>query len=43
MSVMTHDYFESPPGDRLNNRDVLTKVARKSYLPTNALFLGIIK
>jgi alpha-amylase len=38
----SHDYFDSPPGDRLNNRDVLTKVARKSYLPTNALFLELL-
>jgi len=38
----SHDYFESPPGDRLNNRDVLTKVARKSYLPANQLFLELL-
>ena len=37
-----HNYFDSPEGDRLNNRDVLLKVARKSYLPTNRLFLELL-
>jgi alpha-amylase len=37
-----HDYFTSPDGSRLSNRDVLLKVARKSYLPTNRLFLELL-
>jgi alpha-amylase len=37
-----HEYFDSPEGDRLNNRDILLKVARKSYLPTNKLFLELL-
>jgi len=37
-----HDYFTSPDGSRLNNREILEKVARKSYLPANKLFLELL-
>jgi alpha-amylase len=37
-----HDYFSSPPGSRLNNRDILLKVSHKSYIPTNRLFLELL-
>ncbi len=38
----SHEYFDSPPGDRLNNLEILQKVARKSYLPANRLFLELL-
>ena len=38
-----HDYFTSPSGSRLDNREILQKVARKSYLPANSLFLSLLK
>ena len=38
----SHNYFDSPDGDRLSNKDVLQKVARKSYLPANRLFLELL-
>jgi alpha-amylase len=37
-----HDYFESPDGSRLSNKDILQKVARKSYLPANRIFLELL-
>jgi len=37
-----HQYFDSPEGSRLNNREVLQKVARKSYFPTNRIFLELL-
>ncbi len=37
------DYFASPPGSRLNNKEVLQKVAGKSYLPANKLFLELLR
>lgn len=37
-----HEYFDSPPDSRLNNRDILQKVARKCYLPANRLFLELL-
>lgn len=37
-----HQYFEAPDGDRTNNRDILNKVAFKSYLPTNARLLKML-
>jgi alpha-amylase len=37
-----HDYFESPDGSRLSNKDILQKVARKSYLPANRVFLELL-
>jgi alpha-amylase len=38
-----HDYFASPDGSRLSNKDILQKVARKSYLPANRTFLDLLK
>jgi len=38
-----HNYFDSPDGSRLSNKDVLQKVARKSYLPTNQVILELLK
>jgi alpha-amylase len=37
-----HEYFNSPGENNLNNREVLLKVARKSYLPANNLFLELL-
>lgn len=37
-----HDYFDAPDGDKTNNRDILLKVAHKSYLPTNAKLLELL-
>lgn len=37
-----HNYFETEE-DRLNNKKILLKVARKSYLPTNAVLLKLLK
>ena len=38
-----HDYFNANGDDNLNNLRVLEKVVRKSYLPTNALLLELLK
>lgn len=38
-----HDYFNSPDGSRLSNKDILQKVARKSYLPVNRIFQDLLK
>lgn len=38
-----HEYFTDASDTNLNNRRVLEKVARKSYLPANATLLDIIK
>jgi alpha-amylase len=37
-----HKYFETEE-DRLNNQKILLKVAHKSYLPTNAVLLKLLK
>lgn len=37
-----HAYFTAPDGDRTNNRDILNKVALKSYLPTNERLLKML-
>jgi alpha-amylase len=37
-----HDYFESPD-DRLSNKKIFHKVAKKSYLPTNKVILDLLK
>ena len=37
-----HQYFDAPGGDRTNNADVLTKVAKKSYIPTNRKLLELL-
>ncbi len=37
-----HAYFDSPDDSRLSNKTILEKVARKSYLPANRLFLELL-
>ena len=37
------DYFNDDSGSNLNNQKILKKVAQKSYLPTNKLFLELLK
>lgn len=37
-----HDYFDAPGGDKTNNHDIMQKVAKKSYLPTNAKLLQML-
>jgi alpha-amylase len=36
---LRHDYFDAPQGARENNADIINKVAKKSYLPTNAVLM----
>ncbi len=38
-----HNYFNENGENNLNNKKVLKKVARKSYLPTNELLLDLLK
>lgn len=38
-----HDYFESAPGSRENNGDIVRKVAQKSYIPTNETLMRMIE
>ena len=38
-----HDYFNDSSETNLNNKKVLKKVARKSYLPANELVLELLK
>ena len=38
-----HDYFDAAPGEHGNNERLLQKVAEKSYLPTNARLLQLLK
>jgi alpha-amylase len=38
-----HDYFGDDSDTRLNNKKVLAKVARKSYIPANGLFYKLLK
>ncbi|MDP3735204.1 MAG: glycoside hydrolase family 57 protein [bacterium] len=38
-----HGYFDEGSGARTDNRAVLEKVARKSYLPTNRLLLALLE
>lgn len=42
-SGVNHDYFDAPWDSRENNKKVLLKVAEKSYLPTNARLLQLLK
>lgn len=37
-----HDYFNAPDGHKTNNRDILNKVAFKSYIPTNQKLLELL-
>jgi alpha-amylase len=38
-----HDYFDAPYEDRTSNERIVHKVAEKSYLPTNARLLQLLK
>lgn len=38
-----HNYFNENGDNDLNNEKIFKKVARKSYLPTNAVFLDLLK
>lgn len=38
-----HDYFNAPDGDKTNNRDIMNKVAFKSYIPTNQKLLELLQ
>jgi len=40
---VNHDYFEAPYEDRTSNERIAHKVAEKSYLPTNARLLQLLK
>jgi alpha-amylase len=42
-SGANHDYFDAPYDDRRSNESILKKVAEKSYLPTNAHLLRLLK
>jgi alpha-amylase len=37
-----HDYFNPPYDDRTNNQQILHKVAKKSYIPTNRRLLQML-
>ena len=38
-----HDYFNDDSETKLNNRQIMAKVAGKSYLPANRILLGLLK
>ena len=38
-----HQYFNDASATNLNNKKILTKVAHKSYLPTNEILLQLLK
>lgn len=38
-----HNYFDAPYDDRTNNERIIHKVAEKSYLPTNAHLLEMLR
>ncbi len=42
-SGVSHDYFDSHQDSQGNNQRILEKVAEKSYLPTNARLLQLLK
>lgn len=42
-AAVNHDYFDAPTGSRESNRDVLLKVAEKSYIPTNQHLLELLE
>ncbi len=42
-SGVNHDYFDAPYDDNASNERTLKKVAEKSYLPTNARLLQILR
>jgi alpha-amylase len=37
-----HDYFDAPENSQQNNADILRKVAKKSYIPTNERLMKIL-
>jgi alpha-amylase len=42
-SGVDHNYFEAGQADPANNQQILQKVAEKSYLPTNARLIELLK
>ena len=42
-SGVSHNYFDADHQDKTSNQRILEKVASKSYLPTNALLLKMLK
>lgn len=38
-----HDYFNAPDGHKTSNKDILQKVAHKSYIPTNRKLLTLLE
>ena len=40
---VNHNYFDAPFEDDTNNERILLKVAEKSYLPTNAKLIKLLK
>ena len=42
-SGVNHDYFDAAYDDQTSNERILKKVAEKSYLPTNARLLKLLK
>ncbi|HVI60586.1 MAG TPA: glycoside hydrolase family 57 protein [Candidatus Saccharimonadales bacterium] len=42
-TAVRHDYFNTAYDDRVSNERILKRVAQKSYLPTNARLLQLLK
>lgn len=42
-SGVSHDYFQATDEDQANNEQILKKVAKKSYLPTNERLLRLLR
>lgn len=42
-TALSHNYFEAAEGAKENNRAILEKVAKKSYLPTNQRLLRLLE
>ncbi|HVV67261.1 MAG TPA: glycoside hydrolase family 57 protein [Candidatus Saccharimonadales bacterium] len=42
-SGVNHNYFDAPYDDRASNERIMKKVAEKSYLPTNARLLQLLR
>lgn len=42
-TAVRHDYFNAPSGAPENNADIVRKVADKSYLPTNAQLIKLLR
>lgn len=41
-TAVNHDYFDAKTGQRESNKDILEKVAAKSYIPTNKYLLELL-